>query len=117
MPRVAAFVALLALAVPMPAAAANAAPAPQRVLVYGDSVVSSGAMDIAARLSADGWAPEIVSYPGADVGQVAGNVLGAPNMSDVVVLGVGYTYFWKPYVLRHQIDATMHALVGRGVRR
>jgi hypothetical protein len=87
------------------------------VIVYGDSVVASGAPQIAARLARAGWAPELVAYPGTDVGHIAAKVRAAPALTDVVVLGVGYTYFWKPFVLQRQIDAAMQALTDRGVRR
>jgi len=96
---------------------AHAATANPRVLIYGDSVVAGAERQIAARIARDGWTPEIVSYPGTDVGHIASKAMAEANMTDVVVLAIGYTYFWKPYVLRRQIDAALSALTARGVRR
>jgi hypothetical protein len=95
---------------------AAAAPAP-RVLVYGDSVVQSGAMPIAATLQRAGWSPTLVAYAGADLDHIAGNLRSHPAVPDVVVIGAGYTYFWKPFVVRAEIDAVMRAAADRGVRR
>jgi hypothetical protein len=115
-PRPAALVAAVVALLALPSPSAATAP-PPRVLVYGDSVVDSAAGDIAQRLAAAGWAPQVVSFPGADIEQVAATALAEPHLSDVVVLGIGYTYFWKPFVLRRQIDALMHVMTARGVRR
>jgi hypothetical protein len=98
-------------------AAASPWPGPEHVIVYGDSVVYGGRYEIAAKLAGAGWAPSMVSYPGVDVGQISHNIMSDPNMSRVVVLGVGYTYFWKPLILRHQIDQMLYALSARGVQR
>ncbi|MCU1430175.1 MAG: Esterase [Actinomycetia bacterium] len=118
--RLVAFIAIAATPVlqvlPTHSTTSAVAAAPS-VLIYGDSVVDSGAFQIAQQVASTGWAPRIVAFPGADIGQIAGNVMSEPNMSDVVVLGVGYTYFWKPTVLHQQIEATMRALAARGVRR
>jgi hypothetical protein len=95
-----------------PAAAVNPV-----VKIYGDSVVYGGEEQIAARLAPDGWQADFVAYPGVDIGQVAGNLTARADVGDVVVLGVGYTYFWKPAILRQQIDDTLSALQQRGVRR
>jgi hypothetical protein len=117
--RVAAACALVA-ALTVPAggvATAAEAPAGERVYVFGDSVVVSGEAQIAVELALAGWDPEIVAYPGTDVGHVAARALTIPDLGDVVVLAVGYTYFWKPAVLRRQIDAALAALTARGVRR
>jgi hypothetical protein len=106
---------LVCLLVPvMPHAAA--APAP-RVLVYGDSVVQSGALPIAATLERAGWWPTLVAYAGADLDHIAANLRAHPAVPDVVVIGAGYTYFWKPFVVRAEIDAVMRAAADRGVRR
>ncbi|MDQ1519422.1 MAG: hypothetical protein QOI55_495 [Actinomycetota bacterium] len=117
MHRFAAFVAVFLLCCAVAAPAHAGVSAPNKVIVYGDSVVYDGQVGIAAKLSEAGWNPQIVSYPGVDVGQIAYNVMNEPTMSDVVVLGVGYTYFWKPFVLRRQIDSLFSALTMRGVRR
>jgi hypothetical protein len=115
---VAACVALCAaLALVVPAAAPASGAPSSRVIVYGDSVVAGAEDQIAARLAQDGWAPEVVAYPGTDVGHIAAKAFAEPRITDVVVLAVGYTYFWKPFVLRRQIDEAMSALTARGVRR
>jgi hypothetical protein len=44
-------------------------------------------------------------------------VIGAPNVTDVVVVVLGYSYFWKPFVLRRDVDALLYAMSRRGVRR
>jgi hypothetical protein len=119
-PRPGALVAALILAVALPVvvpAPSVAAATTRRVLVYGDSVVDSASGALAERLARDGWAPQVVSFPGVDIEQVAATAMAEPNLGDVVVLGVGYTYFWKPFVLRRQVDALMHVLTARGVRR
>jgi hypothetical protein len=98
-----------------PAPAAGAAPGP--VDIYGDSVVDGGSQQIAQRLRAAGWTPRIKSIPGVAIEQVAAAVMAQSHVSDVVVLGLGYSYFWKPVQLRREIDAVMFALNTRGVRR
>jgi hypothetical protein len=106
----------------VPAAAAPAA-APvtvvrprHRVDLYGDSVIGGQKWEIADVLRSRGYAPRINAIPGVSIEQVAAAVMSAPSLTDVVVLGLGYTYFWKPVVLRRDVDAVMYALTTRGVR-
>jgi hypothetical protein len=96
-------------------AAANAAP--PRVVMFGDSVLSSGALTAAARVEANGWAPHLVAFAGADVTEMAGAAYSQAQLSDVVVMTGGYTYFWKPAVLDTQIDKFLSVLSARGVHR
>jgi hypothetical protein len=96
---------------------ANAGAAPPRVVLYGDSVLSSGALPVAARVEAHGWTPHLVAYAGADVGQMANVAFGDAHLGDVVVMTGGYTYFWKPWVLGAQIDKFLSVLSARGVHR
>jgi hypothetical protein len=111
---VAAAIALPAVA---SAAAAPVAPPPRPVFVYGDSVVLGAKSQITSTLVGDGWSPAVYAIPGVSIAQVAAAVLSARAMPDVVVLGLGYSYFWKPYILHTQVDALMYALSLRHVRR
>jgi hypothetical protein len=97
--------------------AAHAAGHGPLVLVYGDSVAYGGRHQIANRIRAHGWTPAMITYPGVDVGHVAPNLRRQSAVGDVAVLALGYTYFWKPVVLRRQIDQALYALWTRGVRR
>jgi hypothetical protein len=85
--------------------------------VYGDSVVLGARPQILSVLHDDEWAPEVNAIPGVSLAQVAAAVLSARSVPDVVVLGLGYSYFWKPVVLRKQVDALLYALSKRNVRR
>ncbi|MCU1426526.1 MAG: Esterase [Actinomycetia bacterium] len=99
-----------------PAAPPQLAP-PHPVDIYGDSVIGGGAPQIVTRLKANGWAPRVFAVPGVSIEQIAAAVISAPRVSDVVVIGAGYSYFWKPLVLRRDVDALLYALSVRGVRR
>jgi hypothetical protein len=109
--------------VPPPAAVAPAPaapvppPRPPRVDVFGDSVVLGGNSQIVDRLHRDGWAPRVNAVPGVSIEQVANLVVAQPRVSDVAVVALGYTYFWKPVVLRRDVDALMYAFSIRNVRR
>jgi hypothetical protein len=65
----------------------------------------------------DHWSPEVDAIPGVSIAQVAAAVISAKTMPPVVVLGLGYSYFWKPVVLQKQVDALLYALSKRAVRR
>jgi hypothetical protein len=93
------------------------ASAPPRVVLYGDSVLSSGALRVAARVEANGWTPHLVAFAGADVEQMANVAYGDTHLGDVVVMTGGYTYFWKPWVMGAQIDKFLTVLSARGVHR
>jgi hypothetical protein len=100
------------------APAAHAVTAARKpVDVFGDSVVAGGAREIRSRLRAAGWEPRVQAIPGVSIEQVAAAVMGAPTVTDVVVVVLGYSYFWKPYVLRRDVDALLYAMSRRGVRR
>ncbi len=104
------------------AASAVAAPAPvpappHPVDIYGDSVVAGATAQVNARLRADGWAPQVRAISGASLEQIAGAVIGAKSISDVVVIVAGYNYFWKPVILRRDVDNLLFALSVRNVRR
>jgi hypothetical protein len=107
---------------PADAVVRAAAPAPPRlplrpVDVYGDSVLGGGDREVRRRLRREGWAANVLTVPGVSIEQVAAAVIAQPRVTDVVVLVLGYSYFWKPYVLRRDVDAVMYALTTRGARR
>jgi hypothetical protein len=107
---------MLAGSVPVSQAAA-APPRPRyRVDIYGDSVIGGQKWQIADVLRSRGYAPQVNTIPGVSIEQVAAAVMSASTVTDVVVLGLGYSYFWTPVVLRRDVDAVMYALTRRGVR-